>query len=1426
MDYNRLCLGCFKEKKSGTVVCPYCGFEEKVYNETAVKKMYLPAGTILQGRYLIGKVLGAGGFGITYLAFQMNLNRVVAIKEFFPSNIVMRSGQTASTAQDLNLKVIGEDSVELFDKTLSSFETEGQNLASINLPGVVGIYDCFRENSTAYLVMEYISGLNLKEYQKSKGGRLEEKELLILLEPVIRSMVKIHERGIIHRDISPDNLILNTEGKLVLVDFGAARSMTGLRDNKGKSITVVLKQGYAPLEQYNSRGNQGPWTDVYALCATIYRLLTGKTPEEVSIRILNSNIDEDTRKSLLEGGITRKTADAVTAGMRILYPDRIQDMPELWEALYRENDGAGSEMAGDSRPNTAEPAAVLDTQKDNIKKRSIEKEFGVQREEADKRTSVSQAGTQIRKPANEKTNPFLLILLAGIIGVVSFFVFRNVELKKAAEKQEIEWIALEKAESEKAESERIAREKAESEAESEKAAKMQAESERIAREKAESEVESEKAARAQAESERIAKEKAESEVESEKKAWEKAESEAESEKVAKAQAESERIAKDKEESEFESEKKAKEQAESERKIKETTESEAESKKGDRGKALAEEQKIEIIVEQAEKLYYDGDFEKAFKLYQKAAEAGNAVAMYMLSQMYSFGNGVDENDAIATEWFEKAFQIFENEAENGDTTAMNYLAYMYERGEGVKQDYKKAVELYEKSAEAGNAVALGNLAYMYERGEGVEQDYEKAVELYEKSAEAGSANALQNLANMYRSGEGVKQDYEKAVELYEKSAEAGNAYAFSSLAYMYERGEGVKQDYGKVMEYYEKAAEAGDTNAMNSLVYVYERGLRWFIESLEAGNSQLDETSGNKAVQGVLNSLGYDCGIPDGSIGEKTRNAVRTFRRDNGMEDSDLIDLELMKKILEVMDYFEAESEPDLDLKEWYTSERIAREKDGSESESEKVARTQAESERIAKEKAESEAMGIPVSEQTEAEGYDIEKLVEEANEDYARHFYNGALREYQIAAEAGNSIGMYMLGIMYEHGEGVKQDYEKAVEWYRKAVDSGYKRAMVDLGYMYLNGYGVKKDYATALEWYEKGAEAGFNSAMYSLGCMYFAGHGVEQDYNKAAEWYLKAADAGNADAMYQLGNMYQLGHGVEEDYEKAVGWYQGAAEAGDAEAMQQLGNMFHLGCGVEQDNEQAEKWYQNYQEIMEMEPESGTGIEDFIRKNELERKKTESRLYESANELNNHSSSPYFEEAFKLYLRAALAGEYLGLLQIGNMYRWGLGGVEKDCAEALKWYRIAAETDDGLRLGRGSAMREIAYVYDYEYKDYEKAFEWYQKAAEAGEINGMSHVAFMYTDGGIVEINYKEALRWWTRYRQEVGYAFYNDDDHDGISAIKAIQGMLNALGYECGTVDGTIGEKTKNAIRSFRRDYGMKDSDRIDLVFMEKLLEVAENS
>ena len=208
------------------------------------------------------------------------------------------------------------------------------------------------------------------------------------------------------------------------------------------------------------------------------------------------------------------------------------------------------------------------------------------------------------------------------------------------------------------------------------------------------------------------------------------------------------------------------------------------------------------------MYQDGegveqDSKKALEWYEKAAEQGNASAMSNLGCMYQDGEGVEQDYKKALEWYEKA-------AEQGNASAMNNLGYMYNHGEGVEQDSKKALEWYEKAAEQGEATAMYNLGCMYQDGEGVEQDYKKALEWYEKAAEQGNASAMSNLGYMYHYGEGVEQDSKKAFEWYEKAAGQGEVVAMESLGFMYENGVGVELDSNKAEEWYEKAERARGT----------------------------------------------------------------------------------------------------------------------------------------------------------------------------------------------------------------------------------------------------------------------------------------------------------------------------------------------------------------------------------------------------------------------------------------------------------------------------------------------------------------------------------------------------------------------------------------------------------------------------------------
>lgn len=267
-DINGLCINCFKEKKNPGRFCEHCGYDQG----TAVAPHQLPPRTILNGKYITGRVLGEGGFGITYIGYDLNLDIRVAIKEYYPTGYVTRETTSSATVTPYTGK--GE---EYLAGGLNKFLSEARTLARFhNLPGIVEVRDFFRENGTAYIVMEFVAGTTLKQELVRIGGRMPVDRVLKLMRPLIESMASVHAQGVIHRDISPDNIMLTPDGHVKLLDFGAAWAT----DSSGKSVSVMLKPGYAPEEQYLTHGELGPWTDVYALSATIYKLITGETPPE------------------------------------------------------------------------------------------------------------------------------------------------------------------------------------------------------------------------------------------------------------------------------------------------------------------------------------------------------------------------------------------------------------------------------------------------------------------------------------------------------------------------------------------------------------------------------------------------------------------------------------------------------------------------------------------------------------------------------------------------------------------------------------------------------------------------------------------------------------------------------------------------------------------------------------------------------------------------------------------------------------------------------------------------------------------------------------------------------------------------------------------------------------------------------------------
>ena len=283
----------------------------------------LRKGTRLIGRYTIEGVLGQGGFGITYLGIDELHEKKVAIKEFFPQGIVTRNIEYQDT---VTVTFVGEK--DNYEKGKERFLKEARTMAKFSKDeGIVKALDFFEINNTAYIVMEYLEGITLKQYLR-ENQRIAPEDLIELLVPLIESLDEIHSQGMIHRDISPDNIMVLPDGRIKLMDFGAARDYTEFGE---KSLSIVLKPGYAPPEQYQTHGVQGPWTDIYALCATMYKCITGENPPDAIERVM-----DDSLKKISEFGIAIPPQEeaAIIKGMSVSAKDRYQDIKDFCEDLY------------------------------------------------------------------------------------------------------------------------------------------------------------------------------------------------------------------------------------------------------------------------------------------------------------------------------------------------------------------------------------------------------------------------------------------------------------------------------------------------------------------------------------------------------------------------------------------------------------------------------------------------------------------------------------------------------------------------------------------------------------------------------------------------------------------------------------------------------------------------------------------------------------------------------------------------------------------------------------------------------------------------------------------------------------------------------------------------------------------------------------
>lgn len=356
MNLNHICMNCMKERPGADVICPYCGFNERVNLQ---KLEYLDYWTVLRGQYLVGRCMGQGGFGITYVGFDMNLEIKVAIKEYFPYGY-------ASRRHDVSAAIAPRSATckEYFMQEKSAFIEEARILAMCNdLPGIVKVRDYFQENATCYIVMEFVEGVTLKDYIKECGGRVPAETVFRMMEPVIRSMIQIHEHGVIHKDISPDNIMIGKNGRVKLIDFGAAQ-----REQYSGNTLNTYKERFSPPEQRNGTWKVDTYSDIYAFCATMYYAMTGYAPDDALDRLYDDCLQ---KPSELGAQISPVQEVSLMKGLELQPEDRICDAKDLYYFLYMY--GQNNEYSDRLKQNISSKKTEELTRKLDLKRQSDQK---------------------------------------------------------------------------------------------------------------------------------------------------------------------------------------------------------------------------------------------------------------------------------------------------------------------------------------------------------------------------------------------------------------------------------------------------------------------------------------------------------------------------------------------------------------------------------------------------------------------------------------------------------------------------------------------------------------------------------------------------------------------------------------------------------------------------------------------------------------------------------------------------------------------------------------------------------------------------------------------------------------------------------------------------------------------------------------------
>ena len=732
--------------------------------------------TLQDGNYRILKVLGQGGFGITYLAIQVRLDRKVAIKEFFMKDFCERN----ETTRQVTLGTAG--SREMVNSCRKKFLKEAKHIAKLHHPNIIRIIDVFDENSTSYYVMEYIEGGSLSNKLGTTGLSMSDATRYIL--QVAEALKYIHKQNIAHLDIKPSNIMLNGNDEIVLIDFGVSKQYDFSTGGQTSVSPVGCSSGYAPLEQYDPNGVKdfSPQTDLYSLGATYFKLLTGITPPN-AFGITKDFLQENLKAK----GVPTAVISIICKLMEKLKENRFSDVCSFIEGLnsisLHVDESSDKKDENIAYKQYEEGTAVMPSQKeiDNWVKNIISSEYNT-----GKYKSAFEHFSEYAKMGNATAQYYL-----GKMYYEGQCVGGSRNYDKAAE-----WY-------------RKSAEQGNAEAQC-YLGYMYTNGLGVSQDNAKA-------------------------VEWYRKSAEQGHADAQnnlgdmyydgrgvSQDYAKAV---EWYRKSAEQGHAVTQCKLSYMYELGRGISQDYVKAVEwcRKSAEQGYVYAQ-YNLGRMYEIGRGVWPNSA--KAVEWYQKAAEQGNSKAQHTLGYMYEIGDGVSKDYAKAVEWYRKS-------AEQGYFYAQKDIGRMYEEGLGVSRDYAKAAEWYQKIAEMGDCFLQYKMGCMYEKGVGVPQDYAKAVEWYRKSAEQGLASAQKDIGRMYEKGLGVSRDYAKAAKWYQKAISRGNTDAMCNLGYMYEYGLGVSKDNYIAAGLYFRAAKQGSLEAKKKwssihLIFKIKMFAKWFF----------------------------------------------------------------------------------------------------------------------------------------------------------------------------------------------------------------------------------------------------------------------------------------------------------------------------------------------------------------------------------------------------------------------------------------------------------------------------------------------------------------------------------------------------------------------------------------------------------------------